>query len=109
MRHVPCAAVVAVLAGRVLGGFELREFLAEGSYGWVYKARQANPNREVAVKVLRHKAPDSARVNREAQSLARVSHPNAVKVIASGVEDDGLIWIAMELVEGTDLRKWFAN
>jgi serine/threonine protein kinase len=74
--------VVEDVYGRVLGGFVLGEFLAEGSYGQVYPARQANPDREVAVKVLRHKAPDSARINREAQSLARVSHANAVKVIA---------------------------
>src|SRR3954470_1538536 len=85
-RHVRCAAVVEDLRGRVLGGFEIGDFLAEGSYGWVCRARQANPDREVVVKVLRHKAPDMARVNREAQSLARVSHPNAVKVLASGIE-----------------------
>jgi eukaryotic-like serine/threonine-protein kinase len=97
------------LCGRVLGGFVIDEFLDEGGYGKVYRARQTSPEREVVVKILRHKAPDSARFRREAQSLARVSHPNAVRVIASGIEDDGLMWIAMELVQGTDLATWLAE
>lgn len=108
-RHVRCAAVVEVFRGRVLGGqFIIGEFLDEGSYGMVFRARQLAPDREVVVKILRHRASGTARDNREAQALAKVKHTNAVGVIASGIEaDDGLMWIAMDLVQGTSLRAWF--
>jgi WD40 repeat protein/serine/threonine protein kinase len=108
-RRVGCAAVAEVLRGRVLGGqFTIGACIGKGGYGWVFEARQANPDRVVAVKVLRQRAadPTGARVG-EAQALARASHPNAVGVISSGIEpEDGLQWIAMELVGGTDLRRW---
>jgi WD40 repeat protein/serine/threonine protein kinase len=97
------------LCGRVLGGqFTIGEAIGEGGYGWVFSARQASPDRLVAVKILRQRATDPTRARvSEAQALARASHPNAVGVIASGIEpDDGLQWIAMELVDGTDLRTW---
>ena len=99
------------LCGRVLGGqFTIGELIGEGGYGWVFEARQASPDRRVAVKVLRERAADPARARvGEAQALAQASHPNSVGVIISGVEDDGWQWIAMGLVPGTSLRAWLRS
>jgi len=80
--------------------------------GVVYKAYDPELDRQVAVKVVRVRAKsDSAelrgrdRLLREAQALAQLSHPNVIAVYDVGTCDDDL-YIAMELVEGTTLKKW---
>lgn len=102
------------LAGRTLGEFVLRERLDEGSFGAVYLCDQPGLNRSAVVKVLHHRVAkrgtSSARFVREAQLASRVDHPYAAHVYAFGVEpQDGLLWIAMELVQGVTLAKWLAR
>jgi tRNA A-37 threonylcarbamoyl transferase component Bud32 len=87
---------------------EILESLGRGGMGVVYKARQPKLNRLVALKVL---APDKGadprfaeRFLREAQSLARLSHPNIVAVHDFG-EADGLYYLLMEYVDGVTLRQ----
>ena len=87
--------------------FEILEFLGQGGMGFVYKARQPRLDRLVALKVL---APDpenrgrfAERFEREAQALARLSHPNIVAVYEFG-EAGGLYFLAMEFVDGANLR-----
>lgn len=88
-------------------GYEIVGTLGRGGMGVVYKARQTALDRVVALKTL---APDHARdadfqsrFEREAKSMAALSHPNIVAVHDFG-QKDGLCFFAMEFVEGTDLR-----
>jgi eukaryotic-like serine/threonine-protein kinase len=81
--------------------------LGRGATGVVYAARDPELAREVAVKVLRPQVP-SERLRREAQALAKLTHPNVVRIYDVGVAD-GEVFIAMELVRGQNLREWLAG
>ncbi|MGI9456972.1 MAG: serine/threonine-protein kinase [Aeoliella sp.] len=87
--------------------FEITECLGRGGMGVVYKARQKALDREVAIKVLAGEWQDdphfAKRFEREAKTLAQMSHPNIVIVHDFG-EDDGLYYIVMEYVDGVNLR-----
>lgn len=87
---------------------EILGCLGHGGMGVVYKARQAKLNRLVALKILspeRGADPRFAeRFLREAQALARLSHPNIVAVHDFG-EADGMFFLLMEYVDGTTLRQ----
>jgi len=97
------------LTGRTLGDFTIHDRIGEGGYGVVYRATQRTLGREAVVKVLhtRHGAGDAVvqRFLREAQLASRLDHPFAAHIYAFGAEPDGLLWIAMELVRGTTLRR----
>src|ERR1700704_5062340 len=104
-------AVRDALSGRTLGEFVLRERIGEGGFGAVYRCEQPLLGREAVVKVLHSGLRNSEivlqRFMREAQLASRLDHPYAAHVYAFGVDkDDGLFWIAMELVDGTALDKW---
>ena len=99
------------LSGRTLGEFVLRERIGEGGYGAVYRCEQPQLGREAVIKVLHHRLRDNdmvtQRFTREAKLASRIDHPYAAHVYAFGVEaDDGLCWIAMEMVHGTPLDRW---
>lgn len=94
------------LTGRRLGGFVLKRKLGAGGMGAVYLARQVSLDRDVAVKILPSKfAGDPeyvARFVREALAAAQLNHHNVVQVFDVG-EDQGVHYIAMEFVPGSDL------
>jgi serine/threonine-protein kinase len=75
-----------------------------GGMGTVYRAEQSPMNREVALKVLRKdlgRDPETvARFHREAHTLSALKHPNTVTIFDFGQTDDGLLYLAMELLEG---------
>ena len=81
--------------------------IGAGGMGVVYQARDPELARSVAIKLLRGGGP-AARLKREAQALARLSHPNVVAVHDVG-EYDGGTFIAMALVDGETLRTWCAR
>ncbi len=87
---------------------EVLELLGQGGMGAVYKARQRQLDRLVALKVLPPQVgPTEAfaeRFTREARSLARLSHPGIVMVYDFGHTHAGLYYFIMEFVDGTDLR-----
>jgi eukaryotic-like serine/threonine-protein kinase len=91
------------------GRYELRERLGAGGMGEVFSAWDPDLDREVALKVLRelghHSEVASARLLREAKSMARVDHPNVVVVHEAGVTD-GHVYLAMERVDGVTLTQW---
>jgi serine/threonine protein kinase len=91
-------------ARRALGDFELLGKLGHGGMGVVYRARQGQVGRVVALKcLLRSGDPRAeARFAREIRALGRVDHPNVVKIFTSGAVDDQWFY-AMELVEGASL------
>jgi hypothetical protein len=92
---------------RLLPDLELLERLGRGGMGIVWRARQKQLSRAVALKVLAPRGeapPDLAeRFEREARALARLVHPGIVAVHAYGREGD-LCWLVMECVEGPTLR-----
>ena len=88
--------------------FEILALLGRGGMGVVYKARQVQLDRIVALKILPPVdalSPDFvARFTREARALARLNHPNIVAVHDFG-ETNGLYFIVMEYVDGANLRQ----
>jgi eukaryotic-like serine/threonine-protein kinase len=101
---------MADLSGRTLGGFVLRERIGDGGYSEVYRCEQPLLKRDAVIKVLLERRQSNAlaraRFLREARLASRLRHPYAAHVYAFGVEEDGLHWIAMELVEGIALDRW---
>lgn len=95
------------LRGSALDGrYELHELIGEGTFGRVYRGRDRRLARAVAIKVIKPWwAEDPAWVadfEREAQLLARVSHPGIVQIFDIGHGADGLYYVS-ELVEGHSL------
>lgn len=96
-----------VAAANALPQFEILELLGQGGMGVVYKARQKGLDRLVALKILPPadalSADFVARFTREAQSLAKLTHPNIVAIYEFG-ESGGLYFFSMEFVDGVNLR-----
>jgi serine/threonine protein kinase len=98
------------LTGRTLDEkYHLESRLGEGGMGVVYRARRVLIGDTVAVKVLHGKQvadPKAVeRFRREAQTAARLKHPNVVRVYDFGVSKEGLNYLVLELVEGESLRR----
>ncbi|MBL8946900.1 MAG: serine/threonine protein kinase, partial [Myxococcales bacterium] len=98
---------------RRLGRYVVLDRLGTGGMGAVYVAYDPELDRRVAIKVLRadRARSDRAEVNRlrlaqEAKTLAQLNHPNIVRVFDVGMVD-GRMFIAMELLEGENLRRWW--
>jgi tetratricopeptide (TPR) repeat protein/predicted Ser/Thr protein kinase len=95
-------------APRTLGRYMLLDLIGEGGMGQVYRAYDPELDRMIAIKRLRvddHDAP--VRLQREAQAIARLSHPNVVAVHDVGRDEaSGDLFIAMELVDGQTLQTW---
>ncbi len=101
------------LIGRVLDGrYRILSELARGGMGRVYKAEQQPLGRPIALKVLEigQREGDEAesfrqRFFREAAICAKLTHPNTVRIFDYGKTEDGIFFIAMELLEGLTLRQ----
>ena len=99
---------VWMAAGTVLGGrYEIQQMLGEGGMGAVYRARDTEVDRLVAIKVIR---PDLAnnpqilqRFKQELVVARQITHKNVVRIYDLG-EADGVKFITMEYVDGNDLR-----
>src|SRR5215813_2452427 len=82
----------ASLEGRTLGRYQILALIARGAMSEVYRARDTRDGREVALKVLRAdraKHPLAlARMEREAQAMVALSHPNILAIHEAGVEED---------------------
>jgi serine/threonine protein kinase/tetratricopeptide (TPR) repeat protein len=92
--------------GAIVGRYMLLEMVGEGAMGTVFAAYDPELHRKVAIKFVRSSAGASSdRLLREAQAMARLSHPNVVTIYETGKVDDS-VFIAMELVAGTTLREW---
>jgi len=91
-----------------IGKYQVVAKIGEGAMGEVYKARDPLLNRNVAIKTISGSlAADpqfKERFKREAQSAASLNHPNIVTVYEYG-DDAGVTYIAMEFLEGVDLRE----
>jgi serine/threonine protein kinase len=111
----PQGLVPRLLAGSVLGHYQIVGHLGAGGMGTVYRARDQRLGREVALK-LRPAAAEGqtscrllcSLLGREAQTLASLSHPNLLAIYDVG-QHRGCIFLALELVDGTTLREWAAD
>ena len=98
--------------GTRINRYVLGDVLGAGGMGVVYRAFDPDTKRDVALKLVRPEAsvgtPASqgqARLLREAQAMARLSHPNTVGVFDVGTADDQ-VFIAMELIDGVNMGSW---
>ena len=92
--------------GKVIAGYRIEERVGRGGMGVVYRAEHLNLRRRAAIKII---APDLAesegfreRFTREARIAAALQHPNIVTVYDAG-EVDGILYLAMQYIEGNDL------
>lgn len=98
---------MSLAPGTKLGPYEILSPLGVGGMGEVYRARDTNLGREVAIKVLPSDLADNpealARFEREARAVARLSHPNILAIFDFGREGE-TAFAVMELLEGETLR-----
>jgi serine/threonine protein kinase len=95
------------LRGR-LGRYELRDVAGVGGMAMVFEARDPALDRTVAIKVLRSTSRGTAGeavLRREGQTMARINHPNVVRVYDVGLAH-GHTFVAMEFVRGGTLTTW---
>jgi serine/threonine protein kinase/tetratricopeptide (TPR) repeat protein len=90
-----------------VGHYTVLHMLGAGNMGKVFVCHDPKLDRRVAVKVVIRKTEPKAhdRLLREAQALAKLSHPNVVQIHEIG-QDRGRLFMAMEFVEGQTLTKW---
>lgn len=98
----------ADLVGSVIAGnYHITKKLGEGGMGAVYLGEHVKMGRKSAIKVMTQSMahdPDAiARFNREATNAARINHPNVCAIYDFGETSDGLIYLAMEFIEGGSL------
>ena len=98
--------------GGKVGRYVVNELIGEGGMGIIYTAYDPQLDREIALKLLRaHGVPGTedssgqARLLREAQAMAQLSHPNVLPVYDVGTHGSS-VFVAMELVRGFNLGKW---
>lgn len=98
--------------GTLIGRYVVLNKIGSGGMGVVYAAYDPELDRKVAVKVLvvgfsggGGRTEGRARLLREAQALAKLSHPNVVSIYDVGTVDDR-VWLAMEFVDGMTLGAW---
>ena len=102
--------VHADLVGQVVAErYHVLQKLGEGGMGQVYLAEHVRMGRRSAVKVMSPnltRDPDAvSRFNREAANASRITHPNVAAIYDFGETSDGLIYLAMEFVDGEPLTK----
>ncbi|MBC8310441.1 MAG: protein kinase [Phycisphaerales bacterium] len=96
----------------LVDGYTISKILGSGASGIVYEATQHEPKRKVAIKVLRASAmgtDEQTRFRREAETLAKLDHPNTATVFATNTTKDGSPWMAMEYINGARLDQWATN
>ncbi|MEM7157672.1 MAG: tetratricopeptide repeat protein [Myxococcota bacterium] len=94
-------------SGEQLGHYQVLDRLGAGGMGAVFAAEDPRLDRRVAIKLLHRNDAEARnhRLRREAWAMARLEHPNVVTVHDVG-EYEGRTFIAMELVDGVNLRRW---
>ena len=96
-----------------IGDYEIEGVLGEGGMGIVYKARQENPRRLVALKVIRSgPTVDEQQIKmfrREELALAQLKHPGIASIYAAGRTEAGQHYFAMELVRGVAIDTYFKS
>ncbi|MBU0640213.1 MAG: serine/threonine-protein kinase [Planctomycetes bacterium] len=93
-----------------VGAYSIKRYLGEGSQGWVYEAEHSALKRPVALKVVKGgrfvTELDVKLLQREAHTLARLSHPAIAAIFEVGLTEEGQHFFAMELVPGVPLYRY---
>ncbi|WP_417750233.1 serine/threonine-protein kinase [Rosistilla oblonga] len=95
-----------------VGAYELLEKIGEGGMGYVYRARHSLLKRASAVKILRPDRltmVDVGRFDREVKLAAQLTSPHTIRILDYGRTDDGLIYFAMEYLDGLTLSTVIAR
>jgi eukaryotic-like serine/threonine-protein kinase len=108
------AAPASDLVGQVIADrYHVVKKLGEGGMGQVYLAEHVKMGRRSAIKVMNpsmvHDPDAVARFNREASNASRITHPNVCAIYDFGETPDGLIYLAMEFIEGEPLTDLIAR
>jgi serine/threonine-protein kinase len=111
--HFVWAARRQVFEARKLGRYRLKMRIGQGGMGDVWMAWDDVNNRDVALKILRAHAAEQAgvvaRFEREARAAKSLLSPHSVRVFDNGASDDGVRYIAMELLDGKNLGQIVAD
>jgi formylglycine-generating enzyme required for sulfatase activity/predicted Ser/Thr protein kinase len=99
---------------QLLPQYEITALLGRGGMGAVYKGRQIALDRPVAIKILSNTLEEAdasfaERFKNEARALGKLSHPGIVAVYDFGEAANGLLYIVMEFIDGTDVARMIAN
>jgi tetratricopeptide (TPR) repeat protein len=112
-RRAEAAREGRLARGTTVGRYVVIDVLGAGGMGVVYSAYDPELDRKLAIKLLQARPAsgsssqgDQAWLLREAQALARLSHPNVVAVHDVGTLPGDRVFVAIELVEGVTLRQW---
>jgi pSer/pThr/pTyr-binding forkhead associated (FHA) protein/tRNA A-37 threonylcarbamoyl transferase component Bud32 len=102
----------ALPAGTVIAGCRIQDVIGHGDMGVVYRAEELALQRQVALKLILPEHSQDARFRerfrRESQVAASIDHPNVIPILEAG-EENGMLFIMMRLVDGTDLRELIAS
>ncbi|MBC8071128.1 MAG: serine/threonine protein kinase, partial [Deltaproteobacteria bacterium] len=101
----PDTGTMLLPGAHVLGKYRIEARIGRGGMGTVYRAIDTRLQRPVAIKIHHSLTTRVERLRREARMLARLSHPNVVTVLEVGVHD-GMVFVAMEYVDGGNARTW---
>ncbi|MBL0939182.1 MAG: serine/threonine protein kinase [Gemmatimonadaceae bacterium] len=98
----------ANLIGKLVGGrYQIHKLLGEGGMGQVYLAEHVRMKRKSAIKIMRaalvHEPEALQRFTREAENASKISHPNVAGIFDFGETDEGLVYLAMEFIDGESL------
>lgn len=103
--EAPSSVSILILPGEQVGCYKVCDRIDQGAMGVIWKALDVKLGRYVVLKLVRRKRAKDARLRREAQALAQLSHPNVVQV--HGIEEyRGQLFVVMELVIGKTLEEW---
>jgi serine/threonine protein kinase len=99
---------------KLLPQYEITALLGRGGMGAVYKGRQIALDRPVAIKILSNTLDEAdasfaERFKNEARALGKLSHPGIVGVYDFGEAANGLLYIVMEFIDGTDVARMLAQ
>lgn len=101
-------ADVSGLEGKTVDGrYRVLSHIGDGGMGQVYLAEHVHMKRKSAIKIMRpallHEPEALQRFTREAENASRINHPNVASIFDFGRTDDGLVYLAMEFIEGESL------
>lgn len=105
------SALAEALPGTILDHkYRLDHKIGSGGFGAVFQGTQLDLNRKVAIKVFRPSSGNDStteveRFRREGMAACQINHPNAISVYDSGISEEGIAYIVMELLEGHTLSK----
>src|SRR5579864_4807585 len=100
--------IYTLMLGQTISHYRVESKLGEGGMGVVYRARDLELNRSVAIKVLSPEVADEERRRRfqqEAQTASSLNHPHILTVYETGVRD-GHQYLITEFIDGYTLREW---